>query len=225
MNIPLSNLTLKIPENIYIKDPQSSKLGRRILEYSIQIIRQEGLEKFTFKKLADEISSNESSVYRYFENKHMLMLYLISWYWGWLEYKLVFRINNIEYKEEVLKRAITVITETPQKDETFGFINEEELHHIIVQEYSKAFHTIDIDEENKNGYFAVYRRLVERLGEIISAYNEEYAYPLTLANTVLQGALKQNFLNQHFKHLSDFKSSDEEPITQFFQHLIFKSLN
>ena len=82
MGTLLSNLTLTIPENIYIKDPQSSKLGRRILEYSIQIIRKEGLEKFTFKKLADEIGSNESSVYRYFENKHMLMLYLNSWYWA-----------------------------------------------------------------------------------------------------------------------------------------------
>ncbi|HIB37424.1 TetR/AcrR family transcriptional regulator [Mesonia sp.] len=225
MSIPLSNLTLTIPENIYIKDPQSSKLGRRILEYSIQIIRQEGLEKFTFKKLADEISSNESSVYRYFENKHMLMLYLISWYWGWLEYKLVFRINNIECSKKVLERAITAITETPRKDETFGFINEEELHHIIVQEYSKAFHTIDVDEENKNGYFTIYRRLVQRLNEIIQAYNPDYCYPLTLANTILQGALKQNFLHQHFKQLSDFKETDEEPITQFFQHLTFKSLS
>lgn len=225
MSTLLSNLTLTIPENIYIKDPQSSKLGRRILEYSIQLIKEEGLEKFTFKKLADEINSNESSVYRYFENKHMLMLYLISWYWGWLEYKLVFRINNIENKKDILKRAITAITETPRKDETFGFINEEELHHIIVQEYSKAFHTIDIDEENKNGYFVIYRRLVERLAEVISGYNPTYCYPLTLANTVIQGSLKQNFLHQHFKQLSDFKKSDEEPITQFFQHLTFKSLS
>ena len=225
MGTLLSNLTLTIPENIYIKDPQSSKLGRRILEYSIQIIRKEGLEKFTFKKLADEIGSNESSVYRYFENKHMLMLYLNSWYWAWLEYKLVFRINNIECKEKVLKRAITAITETPRKDETFGFINEEELHHIIVQESSKAFHTIDVDEENKNGYFVIYRRLVERLSKIISAYNPNYYYPLTLANTIVQGSLKQNFLHRHFKQLSDFKESDDEPITQFFQHLTFKSLS
>ncbi|GGZ59093.1 TetR/AcrR family transcriptional regulator [Mesonia mobilis] len=225
MGTLLSNLTLIIPENIYIKDPQSSKLGRRILEYSIQIIRKEGLEKFTFKKLAEEISSNESSVYRYFENKHMLMLYLISWYWAWLEYKLVFRINNIECKEKVLKRAICAITETPRKDKTFGFINEEELHHIIVQESAKAFHTIDVDEENKNGYFVIYRRLVKRLGGIIADYNSEYNYPLTLANTVLQGALNQNFLHQHFKQLSDFKETDEEPFTQFFQHLTFKSLS
>lgn len=225
MNTLLSNLTLTIPANIYIKDPQSSKLGRRILEYSIQLIKQEGLDKFTFKKLADEINSNESSVYRYFENKHMLMLYLISWYWGWLEYKLVFRINNIENEKKVLERAITAITETPLKDETFGFINEEELHHIIVQEYSKAFHTIDVDQENKNGYFVIYRRLVERLSEIISSYNPSYSYPLTLANTIVQGSLKQNFLHRHFKQLSDFKESDKEPITQFFQHLTFKSLS
>jgi len=224
MSTILSSLTLTIPEKIYIKDPQSSKLGRRILEYSIQLIRQEGLEKFTFKKLAKKINSNESSVYRYFENKHMLMLYLISWYWGWLEYKLVFRTNNIEDKEDVLKRAIIAITETPRRDETFGFINEEELHYIIVQEYSKAFHTKDVDEENENGYFIIYRRLVERLSKIILNYNPSYCFPLTLSNTVIQGALKQNFLHQHFKHLSDFKETDDEPITKFFQNLIFNSL-
>ena len=221
----LAVLKISVPDKIYIKDPETSELGKRIIENSISIINEIGFESFTFKKLGTKIGSNESSIYRYFESKHKLLLYLSSWYWAWLEYKLVFRINNIECKEKVLKRAITAITETPRKDETFGFINEEELHHIIVQESSKAFHTIDVDEENKNGYFVIYRRLVERLSKIISAYNPNYSYPLTLANTIVQGSLKQNFLHRHFKQLSDFKESDDEPITQFFQHLTFKSLS
>ena len=221
----LAVFTISVPDKIYIKDPETSELGKRIIENSISIINEIGFESFTFKKLGTKIGSNESSIYRYFESKHKLLLYLSSWYWAWLEYKLVFRINNIECKEKVLKRAITAITETPRKDETFGFINEEELHHIIVQESSKAFHTIDVDEENKNGYFVIYRRLVERLSKIISAYNPNYSYPLTLANTIVQGSLKQNFLHRHFKQLSDFKESDDEPITQFFQHLTFKSLS
>ena len=218
----LPNLTLLIPENIYKKDPQSSKLGRRILEHSILYISKNGLECLTFRKLASEIKSNESSIYRYFENKHMLMLYLISWYWGWLEHKLVIRTANIEDEKEVLIRAITAITETPTKDESFGFINEEELHYIIVQEYSKAFQTKGIDEENMNGYFSIYKRLIERLSQLILNYNMSYKYPLTLANTIVQGSLKQHFLQQHFPQLSDVeRSKKKEPITGFFLNLIF----
>ena len=54
-----------------------------------------GFENFTFKKLGEQIGSNESSIYRYFESKHKLMLYLSSWYWAWIEYRLVFATNNI----------------------------------------------------------------------------------------------------------------------------------
>ena len=32
-----------------------------------------GFEDFTFKKLGQEIGSNESSVYRYFDSKHKLI--------------------------------------------------------------------------------------------------------------------------------------------------------
>lgn len=219
-----SNFRLAIPENIFIKDPQSSKLGRRILENSISLIQKQGLEGFTFKKLADEIGSNESSVYRYFENKHKLLLYLISWYWGWIEYKLVFKTNNIDDKEDALRRAIIAVTEKPRKDETFGFINEEELHCIIIQEYSKVFQTKDVDTENKKGYFEIYERLTNRLSELIAAVKPEYEFPKTLSANVLQGALQHNYLYQHFKELSDQNSKSENFVTDFFQQLVFKTI-
>ncbi|WP_121666713.1 TetR/AcrR family transcriptional regulator [Mesonia aquimarina] len=221
----LSSLTLTIPENIYIKDPQSSKLGRRILEFSIILIDKIGIEGFTFKKLALEIQSNESSIYRYFENKHMLMLYLVSWYWGWLEYKLVFSTNNLTDKKEVLCRAISAITENPKKDESFGFIDEVALHQIIIHEYSKIFQTKDVDEENQNGYFIIYRRLIDRLSQLILDYNSDFKFPKMLANTILQGALKHNFLNQHFPHLTDNNQQNCEHIKIYFQTLTFKLLD
>lgn len=81
MKAIFSGLTLSIPAYVYVKDSQSSDLGRRILEHSIIIIRKYGIDKLTFRKLAATIDSNGSYIYRYFENKHALMLYLISWYW------------------------------------------------------------------------------------------------------------------------------------------------
>jgi len=39
------------------------------------------------------------------------MLYLISWYWGWLECKLDYSLQNINDNRDRLKRALKVITE------------------------------------------------------------------------------------------------------------------
>ena len=104
MNSILSNITIAVNEKIFIKNPETSDLGKKIIENSIILIDEIGFEHFTFKKLGEKIGSNESSIYRYFESKQKLLLYLSSWYWGWIEYKLVFATNNIENPLEKLKK-------------------------------------------------------------------------------------------------------------------------
>ncbi|NQY67845.1 MAG: TetR/AcrR family transcriptional regulator, partial [Flavobacteriales bacterium] len=86
MEALLSNIAIRVNNSIYLKDPESSDLGKNILGGGIDMIDEIGFEDFTFKKLAKEIGSTEASVYRYFESKHKLLLYIISWYWSWMEY-------------------------------------------------------------------------------------------------------------------------------------------
>ena len=124
MEALLKSLKIVINDQIFLKDPESSKLGRRIVEESIKMIDSLGFEDFTFKKLGAEIGSNESSVYRYFENKHKLLLYLTSWYWGWLEYKLVFQTTNISDPDKKLEKAIEILTQTTEVDSNFSHIDE-----------------------------------------------------------------------------------------------------
>src|SRR5210317_2018884 len=112
MNSLLSNLKIAVPEKIYVKDPESSELGKRIVQHSILLINDIGFDAFTFKKLGALIGSNESSIYRYFESKHKLLLYLSSWYWAWLEYQLVFETHNISDKKEKLIKAIEIVSRT-----------------------------------------------------------------------------------------------------------------
>src|SRR6056297_3765596 len=107
----LQSVKININEKIYLKDPESSNLGKRIIEHSILMINEMGFESFTFKKLGVKIGSNESSIYRYFENKHKLLLYLTSWYWGWMEYRMAFNLANVSSAHSRLERAITVLTE------------------------------------------------------------------------------------------------------------------
>ena len=219
----LTTIKITVNEKTYIKDPESSDLGKRIVEYSIIMIDRIGFENFTFKKLGIEIGSNESSVYRYFESKHKLLMYLSSWYWGWLEYRLVFATNGIPDASEKLGKAIEIVTKTTVKDSIFSHINEELLNKIVINEFSKSYLTKEVDTKNKEGYFSVYKRLVTRIGEMVQAVDDKYAYPLSMASTILEGSLHQHFLKDHFSSMTDCHK-DQEP-TEYFTDLVFNRLN
>lgn len=219
----LQSIKIGINEKIYIKDPESTALGKRIVEQSILLIQEMGFETFTFKKLGVRIKSNESSIYRYFENKHKLLLYLASWYWGWLEYKLVFSTNSIQDPQEKLKKALEIVTKPTEIDSNFSHINEVLLNNIVINEYSKSYLTKEVDADNKEGYFVIYKRLVNRLSTMISAVDAEYTYPSSLASTVLEGSLHQHFLKDHFASLTDCHEKGDP--TNYFIELVFNSLN
>lgn len=218
----LQSLKIKINEKIFIKDPESSDLGRRIVEHGILMINEMGFDSFTFKKLGLRIKSNESSIYRYFENKHKLLLYLTNWYWGWLEYQLVFETHSISDANEKLKRSIEIITRVVKEDSAFSHINEVLLNKIVINEYSKSYLTKEVDKENKEGYFIIYKRLVKRIGEAIKRVNPSYEYPLSLSSTVVEGALHQHFLKEHFASLTD--CNKEVTPSEYFINLVFKTL-
>lgn len=219
----LSVLKIAVPSKIYIKDPETSDLGKRIIENSIIIINDIGFENFTFKKLGTRIGSNESSIYRYFESKHKLLLYLSSWYWAWLEYQLVIETFSISDKKEKLEKAITVVTRTIEEDSNFSHINETLLYRIIVNESSKSFLTKEVDKENKEGYFEIYKRLITRLEAMILDVKPKYQFALSLASTILEGSLHQHFLNEHFPSITNSKKGKTP--TKFFTNLVHQALN
>ena len=218
----LQSVSINIHENIFLKDPESSSLGKRIVEHSILMINDLGFENFTFKKLGKQIGSNESSVYRYFENKHKLLLYLTSWYWGWLEYQLVFSTNSIPDARLKLENAIAIVTKTTVEDSSFSHINEVVLNKIVINEYSKSYLTKEVDSENKDGYFVIYKRLVTRISEMIREVNKDYKYPLSLASTILEGSLHQHFLKDHFSSLTD--CHERQDPTAYFTDLVSRLL-
>ncbi len=223
MKYILQDLKVNINNNIYLKDPESSDLGKKIVEFSILLINDIGFDSFTFKKLGAKIGSNESSIYRYFENKHKLLLYLTSWYWGWLEYQLVFTTNSISDAKEKLTKAIEIITRATKEDSAFSHINEVLLNKIVINEYSKSYLTKEVDNENKEGYFSIYKRLINRIKDMIIEVDNTYRYPTSLASTVAEGALHQHFLRDHFSSLTD--CDDQITPTTYFIDLVFNSLN
>ena len=218
----LSNIIISVNDKLYVKNPETSDLGKKIIEQSILLIDEIGFENFTFKKLGEKINSNESSIYRYFESKHKLMLYLSSWYWGWIEYKLAFATTNVSNPMDRLKKGITIVTEKVEDDSTTLHINEAILNKIIIQEFTKTLLTKEVDEENKIGFFLVYKRVINRIIEMINEVNPNYAFAKSLASSIVEGALHQHFLKDHLKTITNCNETVSP--TDFYINLIENTL-
>lgn len=223
MNSILSNITITVNPKLFVKNPETSDLGKKIIQKSILLMDDIGFENFTFKKLGEQIGSNESSIYRYFESKHKLLLYLSSWYWGWLEYRMVISTTNIPDPMEKLKRAITIVTEKIEDDSSTLHINESILNKIIIAEFSKTLLTKEVDEENKEGYFLVYKRVINRIIDIIQEVNPDYAFAKSLASSIVEGSLHQHFLKDHLKTITNCNENNSP--TQFYIDLAQKILS
>lgn len=213
----LSNIQIKVNDNIYLKDPESSDLGKRIINGSIEMIDKIGFNNFNFKKLATKIKSTEASVYRYFENKYKLLLYLCSWYWAWLNYRVIFRTTNIHDPEKRLKNAIRTVVEKIEEDNSFTHINEIKLNSIVITEGSKAYLTSRVDEEHELGIFKQYKELVERISSIILEINPDFLYSHMLVSTIIEGSHFQRYFAEHLPGLTDVIEGEDSIQTFYIQ--------
>ncbi len=218
-------LQIKMNEALFLRNPESSILGKNIIKHSTELIYINGFEAFTFKKLAEHIGTTEAGIYRYFENKHKLLVYLTAWYWGWLEFQINFQTNNINDPTVKLKRVIKLLTSAVEDDEQTSHVNESLLHQIIITEGSKAYLTKQVGEDNKQQFFKPYKDLCAVIGTIISECSPKYKYPKSLASTIIEMAHFQNFFMNNLPSLTDFgKNKEDSEIIAFLNDLVFTSL-
>lgn len=216
---------IKMNPSLYLRDPELSELGKNIIKYSIELIQKNGFESFTFKKLAEAIGTTEAGVYRYFENKHKLLVYLVSWYWGWLQFQINYQTNNVTDPIVKLKKIIKILASNVEDDLTTSHVDESLLYQILISEGSKAYLTNHVEQDNKQQFFKPYKDLCNTVGDMILACNEKYKYPHSLASTIIEVAHLQNFFMNHLPSLTDMsKSKDEKEIINYLEDLVFKSI-
>ena len=216
-------LQIQVQDTLYVKDPTSSTIGKSILEHGLILLSEIGLEEFTFKKLAQKISSTESTIYRYFENKHQFLSYLFNFYWAWMDLNIAFAVTNIDNPQERLRRIIRVLTQKVSNDIRTPFIDEAILQEVIALESSKTFLSKKVDEENKAGYFTQYKKLVDRIATIITEINPTYAYPNALVSTILESSFHQRYFGVHLPRLTN-EMHVEERLEDFLAELCLKTI-
>lgn len=218
-----ANLKIKVNSSLFLIDPNSSNLGKNIISNSIDLIDKNGFEKFTFRKLGEAIESPEASIYRYFKSKNQLLSYLVSWYWGWMEYQLVFATANIQSPEICLEKAIDLITLKSNKKEMVDGIEVNKLMNIIISESSKSYLTKEVDQANKEGAYLNYKQFVARMASIVIQINPEYKFPNMLISTIIEGAHLQFFFAEHLPRLTN-KQKSPNYISQFYKSLALESI-
>ena len=219
-----SNIQIKIDVNVFTKDPSSSDLGKKILLHSIGLIDELGFEAFTFKKLADKIQCTEASIYRYFENKHRLLIYHLTWYWTWMEYRLTLATANIRSPEERLTIAIRLLTSPLEQEPRIPQVDEAALYRIVIAESQKVYLTKNVDEENKQGLFFSYKRLCKKAAGIVREVNPEYRYPTALISTVVESSYDQRYFALHLPSLTEIPKGKEDGITEYLTELVFNAI-
>lgn len=221
------SISIKQTSKLYLRNPEESELGKKIVSESVSLIAKLGFEEFTFKKLAAAIKSTEASIYRYFENKHKLLIYLISWYWAWLEYLIDYKTNNISDPIQKIRIIIKIIAESSSKDDPNSpHIDESQLHKIVVAESAKAYLTKNVDSENKAGLFANYQSLCKTISVIIEEINPQFPYPRAMASNLIETAHEQIFFSQHLPGLSDVPTpkNDYSKISDFLELIFFSTV-
>lgn len=213
------SIRLTINEKLYLRDPQATDLGQRILQNSILLIDEVGFEGFNFRKLSQRINSTEASIYRYFENKHLLFVYLLNWYWEWMKFRIDFNTMNIKDPVQRLKIALNAIVDTAKRNTSIEFIDEDILHRIVVAEGTKGYHTKSVDEKNEDGFFLSYKSLCKKIADILLEINPDFPYPRSLACTLIETANNTIYFAQHLPRLTDIEA-DSPNFTQNIEKML-----
>jgi AcrR family transcriptional regulator len=216
------SITIQVNANLYLKDPRTSDIGIKILLEGIDLINALGFEAFTFKKLAQNIHSTEATIYRYFENKHNFLLYLINWYWEIIAYRLILATANIEDTRHKLSNCITVLTGLPDPAQ-LGFIPDElSLKQLVIQESGKALHTKSVDDENQVGIYLLYKSIVSTVSAYVKQLNPSFPYPEMLISNLIENANQQRFFSVHLPRLTN--STPEKDTVEAFSQLIIQKV-
>mgnify|MGYP000887677940 CR=1 FL=1 len=202
-------LNFKLNEHLYLRDPESSEVGKAIVKHAIELIYDIGFEQFTFKKLAQKIDSTEATIYRYFSSKHKLLTYILSWYWCYLLFIAKMRLQQVGPPDEKLRLVLGIITHNDLGNSKFQDYDLERLHGIVISESSKSYLVKEVDEINKDMIFSPLKSLCQYIAEVIMELKPGFIYPKSLASTLLETAHNQQFFSEHLPKLTDNKSKKQ----------------
>lgn len=198
-------VTITPSEALSVRNPQDTKLGCEIIAAGVAMLDELGLEQMTFRKLARAVGCTEASIYRYFNSKHQLLLYLVNWYWDWVHYLIKQAAAGESAPVAKLHAGVRALTQPMIENPSVPHVDERRLHQVVLTEGTKAYHSKRTDQHNRAGIFLPYQELVDTLTALITAVNPAFAYPRTLASSLFEMAHNHVYFAEHLPRLTDIR--------------------
>ncbi|HOV15549.1 MAG TPA: hypothetical protein PK771_14775, partial [Spirochaetota bacterium] len=82
--------------------------------------------------------------------KHKLLLYIMSWYWQYLEFLTKMRLSNVKNSKEKLELVLEIITYNFIPEDNLLDFNLDYLNAIVISESSKAYLVKEVDIINND---------------------------------------------------------------------------
>jgi AcrR family transcriptional regulator len=219
-------INFQLSPKLYLKNPEDTEIGKNIVHKGIVMIYAIGYEKFTFKKLAQEIPTTEATIYRYFENKHKFLIYIVDIYWSAIAFYIQYSIQNITDPIEKLKIIIDLLVWEDNEETLISNYDLKKLFYIIVEEGSKTYLSKDVEELNKDLIYKHFKDLNSMIANVILEKKPNYAFADSLASMLIESSHSQYFFMHHLPRLSSFsKKKNPKDLEEFLLEIIMKGLN
>ncbi len=154
------------------------------------------------------------------------MLYLVSWYWNWVDYQIGFHTHHMTNAQEKLQMFIHLLATHQTNSTLTTYLDVEVLARLVMVEASKAYLTKEVDQDNKEGLFQEYKSLCHKMAETVLDIQPAYPYPHALVSTLIESARKHRFFAQHLPSLTEVKDQgqNQSSLEAFLRHIAFSSL-
>jgi AcrR family transcriptional regulator len=217
----LDHVTIRLHDALFQKDPSTSDVGREIIHKGAALVAREGLESFTFRKLASEMGSTESTIYRYFRNKQQLLQYLMSMYWSTLEWKIAFATANVENGVSGVDKLIEVLSDPLKNEVKTHSAHLFHLHNIAIRESAKTYDP-ELTKKIQVGYISAYSDLIERISKIITTAQPRYKYSRSIAVALVETAHHLSYF--HSIHPDVVEPPTQGALKQILHHIAFTAI-
>jgi AcrR family transcriptional regulator len=193
---------LSLPACLFVRDPQSSELGKMLAYTAAKMIGETGIEAFTLLKLAKNTGCTEATVYRYFSGKQQLLYYLMNLYWGYVLFGIEFHIKGEKSDSKRLNRALDVLLD-PNIDNFSAPGTGQLLKAVAISEGIRIHLRPEVSEEIEQGKLKYYVELIDLFELLIHKAHPGYSYSRSLAGTLIDASLQQSFYQIHNTPLTD----------------------
>ncbi|MFM2388210.1 MAG: hypothetical protein RL660_2967 [Bacteroidota bacterium] len=218
-------LNIQLASTSYVRNPDATNLGKQIIAGSIDLMHELGFEEFTFRKLATKLGTTEAGIYRYFENKHKLLLYISAWYWSYLHLVCNNICGSFKDPNEQIRRIVHILVCGEPNPGFSVSYDLQKLNQIIHVESSKVYLVRNVSELNSQDYFIAYKDLCSCIADVIQSLKPDYTYPHSLASTIIETAHQQLYFVRYLPRLTDGKNQSAEKYVQdYLQSLIDAAL-